>query len=291
MDTLRCKTSHSSVKKRLESMIGERSHFSRHFYERGDALKGVADQFMLVMLLEGRAKVMYDEFSYTEVEGGRMFLIPKVSKYKVVFKSSSTVFLFLFDALKSEMDRDYFEKLALTSESITPIFETLPMRRSVMVFLNQLGQYFIDGTYSSTVGYIKERELFFIIRSYYTANEVSGAFYALICKNMSFRAFVLSHYAKAKCISDLAVWSNTSLSTFKRKFHENFGESIYQWMLKQKSNHILQTLKEENVTIADVVEMYEFSSASHFNRFCKKQFGETPAALRSRLRNQVVKVE
>jgi AraC-like DNA-binding protein len=153
--------------------------------------------------------------------------------------------------------------------------------------VSQLVIYLNDGINHPTLNEIKEKELFLILFSYYSNSELLTLFYPLLGSNISFKSFVMQNYNRVSSVQQFADLANCSLSTFKRRFHENFGVSVYQWMLDQKSKHILHALTLENISFADIIFEYGFSSASHFCSFCKHKFGASPKALREQLRQEL----
>ena len=90
----------------------------------------------------------------------------------------------------------------------------------------------------------------------------------------------MENYLKMKGVKEFVDLSGLNVNTFNRKFKAHFGMSPYQWMIKQKSKHILHSLKTSDKSIADIMREFEFSDASHFNRYCKNVFGETPSDIR-----------
>lgn len=93
----------------------------------------------------------------------------------------------------------------------------------------------------------------------------------------------MAHYLTVRTAKELAAICMYSESHFGALFLEEFGESPYQWMQKQKSKHIVGRLSDQNIPIKDIVDEFKFSCPSHFNKYCIKQFGETPVQVRQKL--------
>ena len=75
-----------------------------------------------------------------------------------------------------------------------------------------------------------------------------------------------------------------SVPDMARKFKEEFGESVYSWLLKQKNARILAMLSYPSVTIKDVIYEFKFSSPASFNKYCKTHFGCPPRVLAERIK-------
>ena len=85
---------------------------------------------------------------------------------------------------------------------------------------------------------------------------------------------------------ELARVMGMSVPDMARKFKEEFGESVYSWLLKQKNARILAMLSYPSVTIKDVIYEFKFSSPASFNKYCKTHFGCPPRVLAERIKNE-----
>ena len=89
-----------------------------------------------------------------------------------------------------------------------------------------------------------------------------------------------------KSREELARVMGMSVPDMARKFKEEFGESVYSWLLKQKNARILAMLSYPSVTIKDVIYEFKFSSPASFNKYCKTHFGCPPRVLAERIKNE-----
>lgn len=51
---------------------------------------------------------------------------------------------------------------------------------------------------------------------------------------MNFKDFVLANYKQVKDVKDFAEKAHLSLSTFNRRFRENFNASAHQWLVSKR---------------------------------------------------------
>ena len=73
------------------------------------------------------------------------------------------------------------------------------------------------------------------------------------------------------------------INSFRVKFKKNFGIPSYQWLLNEKAKRILKCLTTEGEDFKSIIDDFDFSSHSHFYKFCKTQFGLTPEELKKKL--------
>lgn len=119
---------------------------------------------------------------------------------------------------------------------------------------------------------------------YYSRDEIINFFCSILCNKNDFKQNVLKNYTRDSSVSDLALKCNMSLKTFTRRFKENFGETPYQWLLKQNIREIRMKLADPNIQIKDIAFEFGFASASHFSNFCKTQMNESPQAIREKIK-------
>lgn len=159
----------------------------------------------------------------------------------------------------------------------------LPVKEPLLLFLNQLRRYHMDGLdFSQTLYDVKLRELTFIFEKYYSDEASVEAFRQNVSTSLDFRTKVMSTYQQAKTAKELADLCGYGLKSFQRMFRLHFNETPYQWMRKQMVAPIEDKLKDESIPIKQIVAEYGFSSVSHFNTYCRKYFGATPKAVRGR---------
>lgn len=95
----------------------------------------------------------------------------------------------------------------------------------------------------------------------------------------NFVAFVWANHDRAKGVEHLAELAGMGLSTFKRRFSQTFGESVYQWMMKQKALSVEREIYNGRHDIQGLMSRFGFLSHVQFNRFCHKYLGGAPSVL------------
>jgi AraC-like DNA-binding protein len=59
----------------------------------------------------------------------------------------------------------------------------------------------------------------------------------------------------------------------------------HQWMQREKARRIYLDICRNDMPLKEIALKYEFPLPSHFFRFCKQTFGESPGSIRKRLKN------
>lgn len=132
---------------------------------------------------------------------------------------------------------------------------------------------------------IKEQEFMLLMNRYYTKQELLNLMAPALQSMNRFRMFVQHNYYKVKTVEELALLGGYGAVSFRRLFKEEYGESAYRWMNRQKQEHILYDLKYRNATISEISYKYQFESLSQFSNFCKKYFGKSPREIMKENKN------
>lgn len=81
-------------------------------------------------------------------------------------------------------------------------------------------------------------------------------------------------------ISDLADSVALSLRQLERLFHSNLGKSPSKFYIELRMQRARELLVYTELAISQIAEICGYQSASHFSRFYRERFRETPAATR-----------
>lgn len=96
----------------------------------------------------------------------------------------------------------------------------------------------------------------------------------------SFREIINAHCYENLTTEQFAMLCNMSLSTFKRRFGETFGENPATYIRQRKlkrASHLLTNTKD---SIASICYDVGFSDTSNFTKIFNKHFGYTPKVYR-----------
>ncbi|MDR2809235.1 MAG: AraC family transcriptional regulator [Tannerellaceae bacterium] len=257
--------------------------FSFQEVKEGGKLRTIDKYYnYFIFLLEGEAMISYNEFRNHLCRAGEMIFIPQDSESVAEAITDVKYVLLSFDNKFTLCDRLALESLHNGNKK-TPVFNKIDIRPPLRSVLESVLFYLEHKIQCKHLFAIKQKEVFLILRAFYTKEEMSRFLSPMLNKNLDFKAFVLQHYQEVKTVDELAAMCKISVRSFNRKFNEYFGDSPYSWILKQKSRHIKTRLADGKTSFGTIIKEYGFSSPAHFTTYCKKQFGESPSKLRKRL--------
>lgn len=248
-------------------------------------LKGrVNEKFLseakIILVVQGKFSVSYEKYVDKTVPAGKMILLPPSCQYKARAEEDASIVVFRLRNKIELCDRVGLEQLYNKIEDTSEEFNPLDINEQIQIFLNGLKVYITDGLKCHYYFELKIREFFYLMRAYYTKEELAGFFHPILSNDKSFSDFVYNNHYKVKTVQDLAALSNYSYSGFIKRFKKTFGIAAYQWMKQQKATRILHDINCSDKTIKQICDDYDFNSLSQFNDFCKSNFGNPPSKIR-----------
>lgn len=237
----------------------------------------------LVFILEGETEITCDNVRKL-VKKGEFFFIPisSILETRTIQKVKYVAFSFLYGSIgtcNKHMLSTYQDGIDCSKFEFT----SFPIRRPINQFLNLLKDMVNLNINCGHLHELKVQELFILLRGLYTREEIVNIFYPIMGQEGDFRSIILDKHNTITSRHELAAITGMSVSSFSRKFKEEFGEPVYSWMLKQRSKRIYQMLSVPSIPVGDIVKEFDFSSPSHLTKYCRKQFGCTPTELRNRI--------
>ena len=234
----------------------------------------------LVFLLTGETEVIYGSLYPRRVSGGNMLFLTPMSN--CVCKALAPVKMIIvgMDRITHSCDKFFFQNLSPIYSLIKYEFRELEIRIPMDSFLDLIYCYLKENISVNDLFPSKIRELFILFRAYYSSEEVAMLFYPLLGKNMEFRKMVADNYLRVKNAKEYADLCGYSLGVFQRKFKDVFGETVYQWMQRQKAEQIKHMLMTTDISLKELAEKLDFASPAHLNKFCKIWFEMTPTEVR-----------
>lgn len=112
----------------------------------------------------------------------------------------------------------------------------LPIHDVIVTFIQSICHYLIDNTGDLLLWHLKHKELIRLLSRYYKMEELQSFFHPMTDEEVPFKSLVLSHYMKANDTQELADLCGYGVVTFRRIFKEEFGMSVYQWLIKNVQN-------------------------------------------------------
>ena len=242
---------------------------------------------VIIFTIEGSCSISYDQFPNRVFTSGNMIFLPKSAVIKTKVLEDAKFMYMAFDVPQNPCDKQNFEHLWETCKTITYDFAPLNMNYPMTDFINSLAYYLRNGGNCVHLHEIKHKELFLILRWFYTKEQFAAFFYPIIGKSFDFKNFILENYAQCDRLEELIERSNMCPNAFMKKFKAEFGITAYQWMLKQMCQKIVHVALQPGATIKDIMINIGIDSPSHFNRICKRHFSKTPKELITFYQNEI----
>ena len=236
------------------------------------------DNHCLFFLISGQVVFDYESQTFN-IKKDTLWFVPMSSDYKITAKTDATLIMNYFNKPIDFCEESAFEELSmfLTQRQHTTM---LKINKPLKKLLSTVIFYINEGVYCKHFHEIKQKELFYSFRYFYTKRELADLFAPVISKDMDFKNVVLANYLNASSVKELANICNYSLSSFNRTFKKNFNENPYSWLQNQKIKYIAGRLSDKNIPLAQIIDEFRFSSPSHFTIFCKKHLNLTPSQFR-----------
>ena len=92
--------------------------------------------------------------------------------------------------------------------------------------------------------------------------------------------YIAKHLYKKFKISQIAEELGVNSSYLSRRFSEQTGKTISQYVLKERLKAAANLLKYSEESIGQIAEYMQFSSPSRFGEYFKNAYGKTPAKYR-----------
>ncbi len=98
--------------------------------------------------------------------------------------------------------------------------------------------------------------------------------------NISFKETVIQNLYSNLTVDELARLCHMSLSSFKRKFNDVFGDSPKKYIGSKKLEKAAKLLHSKGIRVSDIAYDVGFDSLSTFNRNFVLQYGKSPSEFR-----------
>ena len=188
---------------------------------------------------------------------------------------SDTSFLVLcFDDPNILCNKSEITELEQYLSETVPDVPLLPMSEPVRLLMESILLYLNHKMLCRHLHELKLNEWFLLMSSFYTKKQNATFFYSLIRQNDSFEVMVREKAKKVTTVNELADACYMSPKTLTRKFKKVFNTTPKQWLLQQKKAQVMmEFLLTQNKK--ELPEKLGFSSYSHLNYYCIRQFGKS----------------
>lgn len=255
-------------------------NYSKNVQE-GESHEKEMDKDHILFVFEGALEFTYNHNETSLlIQTGKMICFRCDSTYTIRSLKPSRIVIALFENTVQSCEHISLDQLY--NMDFRPANRTNPfeIRHNLYLFLELMICYLEDGANCYHFHEIKLREMFWNLRFYYTKTEQATFLHPILGKDRDFRKTVLDNYKNARTVKELAFVCGLSLSSFKRRFSNEFREPVNHWIEKQMNKIIKNKLADENIPLGEIAFELEFSSLPQFSRYCKRNFGYAPGEYR-----------
>lgn len=236
-----------------------------------------ADNNLLMFVLEGEVQVIGLGEGHVLELSNTISLLPIASKVLIKSRTKAQILIVSFD-LTNYFSIGYTHSLLLYSNNENN--SHINLKYNLIPFLRSVLNYIEDGVNMVELSELLRKEMFIILKLYYTEEDISRLFLPILNTDLAFKQVVMSNCLQVDTLDELAALTKYSKSGFIKKFHRCFGISPYKWILEYKVKRILQEIQLSNKQFKKIADDYGISNLSYFYTFCKKHFGKSPSTVR-----------
>lgn len=213
--------------------------FSKHLFEKEKTYRiELEKEFAVLFVMTGKLDLGHNEKTSIQVSKHEIILLTNFMNYKLTAKTDATVTIMYFDRPNSRCDLLALDRMADSlSKADNSKIKKIVMKKPMVDFINHMSFYLDEKMFCRHLHDIKETEFFFVIRGFYTKDEIAYFFAPVIKSLNDFTNMVHANYLKADTVEELAEALNMTQKTFTRKFKTVFEETPKQWMMREKAKY------------------------------------------------------
>ena len=168
------------------------------------------------------------------------------------------------------------------NEQVTSNLPLIKGNELLIKYIDSILFYFENpGLATEELLVLKIKELFMLLMHTKNAADVKRILAQLFSpQSYSIREIVDAHLYDDISVTDLALLSNHSLSSFKRKFKEIYKESTAGYLRKKKLEKASELLKGSAENVGNIAFDCGFNDLAHFSRSFKQSYGVSPSDYR-----------
>lgn len=272
-----------------EILIGKSGHVSnkdisfllnRHAYN----FKGQAhlNSFMFTMVLSGKKELLHAEGKIT-LEAGEAALLKQgeyvVSERFCNIQGEFTNFLLCFNYPEQGYSSSHIKEVSCITGSLCKV-NAHPLTTG---FGKNLCTY-ADHSPSllKTLLPLKLKELFEVLKQ---SQPLVLRFLQTAAppKPQSVVSIFEHNFTEKLTLSEYAHLCGLSLSTLKRKFKEETGDSPMRWIVQRRLNESCKIMTDRSLNISSIAFQVGFESLAHFSKAFSVHYGCSPSSFRKKL--------
>ena len=259
--------------------------FSLIKLKEGDKLVVERGDFnSLLFLTVGNFEINSEERNDYVVREGHFVFCFRAFQYEIVALSDVEIVKAHFITAGATCDMIPFNSIVGKIKKISYKFTQVAMNEPMNILLQSVKLYLDNSMKCNHLQRAKIQEMFIIFKFFYTPQIQLRTFYNLFDRNQSFVSLVRNNAPRVKTVEELADICGFSVQHFNNMFKQEFNDTPYSWMQKQRIQEIERLLTDTNVPLKSIIKMYSFTNHGHFALFCRKYLHKTPLKIRKEAR-------
>ena len=201
--------------------------------------------------------------------------LPKGSIYSIIIHFNPKLLKFVFEG----------EKPAIWEELRKPVTQYV-----VQSAANTLVTHYFNGIIhlfenkegvTDQILKLKLKEIILLLLQTDNAENIKEIIKSLFSdRTFTFKELIDSYIFKPVSIENLAMLTNCSLSSFKRKFKETYNSTPSRYIINQRLEKVAQLLEFSNEKISSIGYECGFENPEHLSRAFKIKFKKSPSEYR-----------
>ena len=249
---------------------------------KGETLYLDENRNRIIFLLKGKINFLYAT-NQINFEERTFILLPRGCEYTMNIEENSSILIVNMHHKINFCEHFPLEMLYKLNKNIkidTSVLQPLKINHLISIYLENVTETISAGLKCIYFHEIKQMELFYYLRAYYPKPDLAAFFAPILNDDTAFAEQIYQNYETAKNLSDLAEATYYSISGFKKRFSKVFGIPPHTWIERERAKKIHYDINCTQKPFKEISSKYNFYSLSHFNKFCKKMYGDSPSALR-----------
>lgn len=257
-------------------------HFDVKNYPAGETIYSDDTNInYLIFCCTGHTRISSTLFHDEILCAGEVMFVPRGSECSGVALSDVTLLVHKFNNTVCQNEKCILAYLYSHRHLRSKIYcSKLTVPKSLQILISGIVSYLTDETHDNDLWKLKHKELIWVFTRYYETEELQSFFHPMTDEQVPFRNLVMTHYRRANNTEELAELCGYGVHTFRRIFKNEFGTPVYRWLIQKRAEHIKYRLSMSYIPLSDIIDEFNFSSAQHFNSFCKQYLGDTPGNFR-----------
>jgi AraC-like DNA-binding protein len=242
------------------------------------------DHNSILFLLSGDFEVSSEERRDYIVRAEHFVFCFRAYHYEIKAVTDVEIIRAHFITAGATCDMIPFNSIVGKIKKINYKFTQVAINEPMQHLLNSVRYYLQNDMKCNHLHRAKIQEMFIIFKFFYTPQIQLRTFYNLFDRNQSFASLVRNNAPRVKTVEELADICGFSIQHFNNMFKQEFNDTPYSWMQKQRIVEIEHLLTETNVPLKSIIKMYSFTNHGHFALFCRKYLKKTPLKIRKEAR-------